>query len=95
MSITFCASAALTAAIACFFWYMQDMRQIAFGIPGPLELAEWCGRIGALLTMISTASVVILWARGLGRTSGRVAHSVVVICQVTLVLWAARWSLLG
>jgi CubicO group peptidase (beta-lactamase class C family) len=89
------ASAAFAAGILCFLNYLQDPQEIAFGLPRSLQLVEWCGRIGSALTVISAASVVILWARGLGRTGGRVAHTLVVVCQVTLALWAARWSLLG
>jgi CubicO group peptidase (beta-lactamase class C family) len=89
------ASATLSAGIFCFLSYLQDPQEILFGIPGSLNAAEWCGRIGSALTMMSAASVVILWARGFGRLGGRVAHTLVVVCQVVLALWAARWSLLG
>jgi hypothetical protein len=81
--------------ILCFLYYLQDPQEILFGIPGSLDAAEWCGRIGAALTVMSAASVVILWARGLGRPGGRVGHTLVVVCQVVLALWAARWNLLA
>jgi hypothetical protein len=89
------ASVTLSVGILCFLSYLQDPQEILFGIPGALHAAEWCGRIGSALTVMSAASVVILWARGFGRPGGRVAHTLVVVCQVVLALWAARWSLLG
>ena len=89
------ASATLSAGIFCFLVYWQDPQEILFGMPGSLNAAEWCGRIGSALTVMSAASVVILWARGFGRPGGRVAHTLVVVCQVALALWAARWGLLG
>jgi CubicO group peptidase (beta-lactamase class C family) len=89
------ASATLSAGMLYFLSYLQDPQEILFGIPASLNAAEWCGRIGSGLTVMSSASVVILWARGFGRLGGRVAHTVVVVCQVVLALWAARWSLLG
>jgi CubicO group peptidase (beta-lactamase class C family) len=92
---TWCASLAFAIGILCFMYYLQDLRETVFGLPWPLQLAEWCGRIGSALTVVSAASVVILWARGLGRPGGRVAHTLAVMCQVTLALWASRWSLLG
>lgn len=89
------ASAAFSAGILCFIYYLRDPQEILFGLPGSLRLAEWSWRIGSALAVTSAASVAILWARGLGRTGGKVAHTLAVVCQVTLALWAARWSLLG
>lgn len=89
------ASVALSVGILCFLAYMRDPQELVFGIPESLRAAGWCGRIGSVLTILSAASAVILWARGFGRTGGRVAHSLVVVCQVTLSLWAVRWGLLG
>jgi len=85
----------LSFGILCFINYLQDPQGIVFGLPAALHLAEWAWRIGSVLAVVSAASVVILWARGLGQTSSRVVHSVAVMCQVVLALWAARWSLLG
>jgi hypothetical protein len=92
---TWSASTAFAVGILCIIYYLQDPQEIVFGLPGSLRLAEWSGRIGSAFTVISAASVVIVWARGLGRTGSRVAHTLVVVCQVTMALWAARWSLLG
>ncbi len=89
------ASAAFVIAIIAFGSYLQDPQEIVFGLPTSLILVQWCGRLGAVLTIVATASVVILWARGLGRTGGRVAHGLVVLCQIILALWCTRWSLLG
>lgn len=89
------ASAAFSVGILCFLTYLRDPQELVFGIPESLRAAGWCGRIGSALTVLSSASVVILWARGFGRTGGRVVHSLVVVCQVTLALWAVRWGLLG
>jgi CubicO group peptidase (beta-lactamase class C family) len=93
--VAWVASVTLSVGILCFLYYLQDPQEILFGIPGSLDAAEWCGRIGAALTVMSAASVVILWARGLGRPGGRVGHTLVVVCQVVLALWAARWNLLA
>jgi CubicO group peptidase (beta-lactamase class C family) len=93
--VAWVASVTLSVGIFCFLYYLQDPQEILFGIPGSLHAAEWCGRIGSALTVMSAASVVILWARGFGRPGGRVAHTLVVVCQVVLALWAARWSLLS
>jgi hypothetical protein len=89
------ASAAFSVFILCFFYYLQDPQEIVFGLPRSLQLAEWSGRAGSALSVVSAASVVILWARRLGRTGSRVAHTLAMVCQVTLALWAASWSLLG
>jgi CubicO group peptidase (beta-lactamase class C family) len=93
--VAWMASAALSVGILCFLAYMRDPQELVFGIPGSLGAAGWCARIGSALTVLSAASVVILWARGFGRTGGRVAHSLTVVCQVTLALWTIRWGLIG
>ena len=93
--VTWVASAAFVAAILAFASYLQDPEEIVFGIPRALNLAGWFGRAGAIVSVMSAALAVILWARGIGATGGRVAHTLVVVCQVTLALWCIRWNLLG
>jgi hypothetical protein len=89
------AAAAFTIAIGAFAVFLQDVQQIAFGLPGSLAVVEWFGRAGSVLAVVSTASAAILWARGFGGLGGRIGHTLAVLCQGTLVLWAARWGLLG
>jgi CubicO group peptidase (beta-lactamase class C family) len=89
------ASTAFVVAILSFASYLQNPQEIVFGIPRALDLAQWGGRIGSIASVMSAALAVILWARGLGSASGRVAHTLVVVCQVTLALWCTRWNLLG
>jgi len=89
------ASLAFTVAIMGFASYLRDPLAIVFGIPGDLELAQWGGRIGSLLSVGSVAVAVILWSRRFGKAGGRIALTAVACCQLTLALWCTRWSLLG
>ena len=82
-------------AIGAFAVFLQDVQQIAFGLPGSLVVVEWFGRAGSVVAVISAASAAIVWARGFGGLGGRIAHTLAVLCQGTLALWAARWGLLG
>ncbi len=93
--VTWLGSAAFVAAMFAFGSYLQDPLEIVFGTPSALNLAGWCGRAGAMVSVMSAALAVILWARGIGATGGRAAHTLVVVCQVTLALWCIRWNLLG
>lgn len=93
--LTWIASAAFAVAILAFGIYLRDPQEIVFGIPRALDLAQWCGRAGSTISVMSAAVVVILWARRLGTAGGRVAQTLVVACQITLGLWCARWNLLG
>ncbi len=93
--VTWVASAAFVVAIFAFGEYLQDPEEIVFGIPRSLNLAGWFGRVGAIVSVMSAALAVILWARGIGATGWRIAHTLVVVCQVTLALWCIRWNLLG
>ena len=89
------AAAVFTVAIVAFVIFFQDPRQILFGLPDSLVVVEWFGRAGSVLAVVSTASAAMLWARGFGHAGGRVMHTLAVLCQFTLALWAARWGLLG
>ena len=89
------AAAAFAAAIFAFAVLLQDPQQLVFGSPRSLTVAQWSARAGAVLTVFSAASAVILWARSFSRRGGRIAHTLAVLCQVVLALWAARWGLLG
>ncbi len=89
------AAAAFAVGLICFGAYLQDPLEVVFGLPSSLSAAEWSWRIGAALAVVSGTSAVIMWARRIGPTGSRVIHTVVVMCQVALTLWAARWGLLG
>jgi hypothetical protein len=82
-------------AIVAFAIFFQDAQQILFGLPDSLVVVEWFGRAGSVLAVISASSAAMLWARGFGGLGGRIMHTLAVLCQFTLALWAARWGLLG
>jgi len=88
-------AACFSIAIAAFAVFLQDAQQIVFGLPDSLLVVEWFGRAGSLLAVLSAASAAMLWARGFGGLGGRTGHTLAVLCQFTLALWAARWGLLG
>ena len=93
--VSWAAAAAFSIAIVAFTIFLQDVQQLAFGLPDSLVVVEWSGRVGSALAVISTASAAIVCARRFGGLGGRIAHTLAVLCQGVLVLWAARWGLLG
>ena len=94
-TVSWAAAAAFSIAIVAFAVFLQDVQQLAFGLPDSLAVVEWFGRVGLALAVISTASAAIMWARRFGGLGGRIAHTLAVLCQGVLALWAARWGLLG
>ena len=93
--VAWATSVAFTVFLVSLLNGLQDPNQIVFGLPPALVAAQWAGRIGAILSVITAASAVILWARGFGSVIARLAHTAAVLCQVVLALWAAGWNLLG
>jgi CubicO group peptidase (beta-lactamase class C family) len=93
--VSWVAAAAFSVAMGAFILFLQDPQQLAFGLPDSLVTVEWFGRAGSVLAVISIASAAVLWARGFGGLGGRIAHTLAVVCQGVLALWAARWGLLG
>ena len=93
--VSWASAAAFSVAIGAFAVFLQDVQQLAFGLPDSLAVVEWFGRAGSVLAVISAASAAILWARRFGGLGGRTAHTMAVLCQGVLSLWAARWGLLG
>jgi CubicO group peptidase (beta-lactamase class C family) len=88
-----CAAYALCLAGALSF--LRDPREAVFGLPPAFIFAQGFGRLGAGLTVLAAASTAILWSRGFGQPGARIAHTLVVLGEVTLALWMARWNLLG
>jgi len=94
-AISWMAAVAFSVGIGGVMVFLQDVQQLAFGLPTSLVVAAWAGRVACALAVISAASAVILWSRRMGGFGGRLAHTLAVLCQAILGIWAARWGLLG